>query len=146
MPQSAPLQGSIRRTVITDGDAHFATCDEVQYLADRVTDLQGEIQNHDQHAAQLVAQALATMLEKLPEALEEATERAMRRVATDQTLHKQIGASVLEQAAGNMYWSVGRFIFSKWFAIAALVVVVANAIGWPATIKALLTTVFKGGS
>lgn len=99
--------------------------------------LRENLRQHDEHAQQLVAQALATMLDKLPAALEEATERAMRRVMTDKELHTQVGASVLEQATGNMHRKVGRFIFSRWFALAALVLVIANAIGWPATIKAL---------
>lgn len=128
-----------RHTIIADGDDIYASKEAVSDLADRVTELQGEIQDHDAHAQRLVADALATMLEKLPEALELATERAMRRVMTDKTLHEQIGASVMEQATTNMHRRVGRFIFTKWFALVALVFVVASAIGWPATIKAVLS-------
>lgn len=129
--------GFNRHTIVTDTDAALASRQDVQDLADKVVGLQAVIEEHDEHAQRVVSQALETMLEQLPAALEAATERAMRRVATDKALHLQIGESVLEQAAGNMHRKIGRLVFSRWFALAALVVVVANAIGWPATIKAL---------
>lgn len=137
MPMAERSSPGFSRQTVIEGDKAYATQAEVGDLADKVTGLQGAIETHDANAQQLVAQALQTMLAELPAALEAATERAMRRVATDQVLHQQIGASVLEQATGNMHRKVGRFVFSKWFALAALVVVVANAIGWPATIKAM---------
>lgn len=145
MSPTPNVAGLSHQTIVTDANVALASRDDVQDLADKVVGLQAAIEHHDGHAQSLVAQALQTMLSELPAALEAATERAMRRVATDQALHQQIGASVLQQAAGNMHKKVGRFVFSKWFAIGALVIVVANAIGWPATIKALLA-LFKGGA
>lgn len=138
-PPTAQATEVHRHTIIREGAGPYASREEVQNLADRVTDLQGTIQQHDEHAQHLVAQALATMLEKLPAALEEATERAMRRVMTDKALHTQVGASILDQARDNVHRAGGRWLFSKWAALALLAIAAAQYIGWPAALKALFS-------
>lgn len=130
--------GFSRHTHVTDPDAAYARRDEFHDLADKVTDLQGQLGDHNEHGEQLVANALATVLEALPEALEAATERALRRVAMDPNLHAQIGGSIISQATKRTHEAVGGWLFSKWAALALLVIVIAQYIGWTATIKAIV--------
>lgn len=96
------------------------------------------LKEHDGHVQQMVSQALATMLDKLPDALEQATERALRRVATDPQLHAQIGAQVYEKALRSTHQRVGGFVFSRWGALALLVIAAVQYMGPVATIKALI--------
>jgi hypothetical protein len=144
MPPDDKGRGFHQHTSVTDPDAAFASRVELHELSDKVTDLQGALGDHNEHVEQLVNNALQTVLAALPAALEAATERALRRVAMDQGLHAQIGASVLSQATRGMHERVGGWLFSKWAALALLVIVIAQYIGWTATIKALIGLVGGG--
>lgn len=112
--------------------------DQIGRLDDELDGLRQSLKEHDGHVQQMLAQALATMLDKLPEALEQATERALRRVATDPELHAQIGAQVFTKALRSTHERVGGWVFSRWGALALIVLAAVQYMGPAATIKALI--------
>ena len=70
--------------------------------------------------------------------MREAVADGMRQALTDPEVLAAVWSAAMKQGQAGMHQRVGRWVFSKWTAILALVLLAANYIGWPATLKLLL--------
>lgn len=68
----------------------------------------------------------------------------MRAAMTDPEVLAAMWGAAMKQSQVALHQRAGRWLFSKWTAILAFVMVLASYIGWPATLK-LLAGVVKGG-
>lgn len=68
----------------------------------------------------------------------DAVAQGMRQALTDPAVLSAVWLAAMKQGSRGLHERAGRWLFSKWFAIAALVIMAASYIGWPATLKILL--------
>lgn len=71
--------------------------------------------------------------------MRKAVSEGMQDAMTNPEVLTAMWGAAMTQSQKAIHQRAGRWLFSKWFAIGALVVAVASYIGWPATIKLLVT-------
>lgn len=70
--------------------------------------------------------------------MREAVAAGMREALTDPDVLAAVWTAAMKQGQAGLHQRVGRWVFSKWMAIAVICVTLASYIGWPATLKILV--------
>lgn len=103
---------------------------------------------HASHAERITQARLRTLESQMGDiaaVITEAVAQGMRQALTDPAVLSQVWSAAMEQGQQGLHQRVGRFVFSRWTGIAAMFILLASYIGWPATLKVIFG-MFKGGT
>lgn len=88
---------------------------------------------HDETAGRM-----AELPEIIRTAVSQGIEAGARAIVTNPELLDAFWAAAVQRGQRGLHEQAGRWLFSKWTAIIALVFLMGQVMGWPVVIKALL--------
>lgn len=92
-----------------------------------------------QHRALGAGHAMLTdQMADLTVGMREAVADGMRQALTDPAVLAAVWDAAMTQGQRGLHERAGRWIFSRWSGLALLLYMLAQYIGWPAALKALL--------
>ena len=97
------------------------------------------VEEHDARVDDRIRAVTDTIAKDLSEAFQQAFVAGMWHLIQDPDFRATLGRNAAEDGKRFFKESVGGFMLSRWAAIAVLVVGIASYIGWPTTLKWMLS-------
>lgn len=101
--------------------------------------------SHAERITQARLRTLESQMGDIAAVMTEAVAQGMRQALTDPAVLSQVWSAAMKQGQQGLHQRVGRFVFSRWTGIAAMFILLASYIGWPATLKVIFG-MFKGSA